>query len=89
MTRTLKLLLLSALGLSSGGWFIYNLGSRMNDLGENADPTLWEQAPGDIWLYLGGLMMLIAGSLTIAGFLMWKSEKRSGSSVQAGLTQPR
>lgn len=81
MTRTLRLLLLSAVGLSGGGWFIYHIGSRMNLLAENGDSTLWEQAPGDIWLYIGGLMMLIAGSLIIAGFLMWKSEKRSGRSV--------
>jgi hypothetical protein len=53
MTRTLKLLLLSALGLSSAGWFIYHLGSLMNLLAEKGDPTLWEQAPGDIWLYIG------------------------------------
>ena len=81
MTKTLKLLVLVAVGLSSGGWFIYHLGSRMNDSSDNWDPTLWEQAPGDIWLYVGGFMMLISGSLLIAGFRMWKSEKSSRSSV--------
>jgi len=82
MSRTLRFLLLSAVGLSGGGGFSYHLGSRMNLLAESGDPTLWEQAPGDLWLYVGGLMMLIAGSLIIAGFLVWKSEKRSGRSVQ-------
>jgi len=75
MTRTLKLLLLSALGLSSAGWFIYHLGSRMNLLAEKGDPTLWEQAPGDIWLYVGGLMMLISGALTVAAFLFWRGNR--------------
>jgi len=79
MTRTLRLLLLTAVGLSCGGWFIYHVGSRMNLLAEIRDPTLWEQAAGDIWLYVGGLMMLIAGSLIIAGVLIWKSEKSRSS----------
>jgi hypothetical protein len=44
----------------------------MNVAAENGDQTLWEQAPGDVWLYVGGLMMLFSGSLIIAAFLLWK-----------------
>ena len=75
--RPLKLLLIAALGLSSAGWFVYHLGSRMNLSAQKGDPTLWEQAPGDIWLYVGGLMMLISGALIGAAFLFWKGNRRA------------
>lgn len=75
MMTPLKLLLIAALGLSSAGWFIYHLGSRMNLSAQKGDQTLWEQAPGDIWLYIGGLMMLISGALIGAAFLFWKANR--------------
>ena len=75
--RPLKLLLIAALGLSSAGWFVYHLGSRMNLSAEKGDQPLWEQAPGDIWLYIGGLMMLISGALIGAAFLLWKGNRKA------------
>jgi hypothetical protein len=42
----------------------------------------WNQAPGDKWLYVGGLMMLIAGSLGAASFRLWRSAKREQQALQ-------
>jgi hypothetical protein len=75
MTKTLRVILLSALLLSSVGWFIYHLGSRMNLAVENENQALWERAPGDVWLYVGGVMMLLSGALIGAAFLFWKGNR--------------
>src|SRR5258706_4963376 len=69
MHRTVRVLLLSATLLLTGGWFLYHHGSRVNHESGIADQALWEQAPGDKWLYIGGLMMLISGSLGAAAVL--------------------
>jgi hypothetical protein len=83
MSRTLRVLLAAALTLSGAGWFMYHLGSRLNLAVANGDQALWDQAPGDVWLYAGGLMMLISGSLLVAAFLFWKGTRRevAGSSL--------
>ena len=66
MTRTIGVLLLSAMMLLGAGWFLYHFGSQQNLELLKTDETLWDQQAGDKWLYLGGLMMLIAGALTTA-----------------------
>ena len=66
MTRTVGVLLLAALMLLGGGWFLYHSGSRQNLAVLQKEETVWDQAPGDKWLYVGGLMMLISGALTAA-----------------------
>ena len=71
MDKTQRILMLSALILLGGGWFLYDLGSRLNLEAGDQEHLLWEQAPGDKWLYVGGLMMLIAGSLAAATFRLW------------------
>jgi len=76
MRRTERILLLVSILLLGGGWFLYDLGSRLNlELG-NYDSQLWDQAPGDKWLYVGGLMMLISGSLAAAAFRLWKNTRK-------------
>jgi hypothetical protein len=60
MDKVEKILLLSAVVLLGAGWFLYDLGSRVNLEAGDHDRLLWEQAPGDKWLYVGGLMMLIS-----------------------------
>ena len=63
-----RILLLVSILLMGGGWFLYDLGSRLNlEVGDH-ESVLLEQAPGDKWLYAGGLMMLISGSLAVATF---------------------
>jgi hypothetical protein len=83
MGKTEKILLLSALILLGAGWSLYHLGSQLNLQVGDYDPMLWEQAPGDKWLYAGGLMMLISGSLAAAAFRFWRGSKResAGSSL--------
>ena len=83
MGRTVKLLLLSALILLGTGWSLYHFGSQLNLAVSDYDQMLWDQAPGDKWLYVGGLMMLISGSLTAAAFLFWRGSRREaeGSSL--------
>ena len=75
MDNTQRNLVLSALILWGGGWFLYDLGSRLNLEAGDHEQLLWEQAPGDKWLYVGGLMMLIAGSLAAATFRLWRATR--------------
>ena len=76
MSKTERILLVSALTLLGGGCFLYDLGSRLNLEVANYQQELWEQAPGDKWLYVGGLMLLIAGSLAVAAFRLWIGGRR-------------
>jgi hypothetical protein len=76
MGRTVKVLLLSALMLLGAGWFLYHFGLQLNlEVGES-NQMLWDQAPGDKWLYVGGLMMLISGSLVAAALKLWRGARR-------------
>lgn len=76
MVRTVRLLLLSALILLGGGWVLYHFGSQLNLAISDSDKMLWDEAPGDKWLYAGGLMMLISGSLAAAAFRFWRGSRR-------------
>ena len=76
MDKAQRILFLSALILLGAGWFLYDLGSRLNLTVGDHEQMLWEQAPGDKWLYVGGLMMLIAGSLATAAFRLWWGVRR-------------
>jgi hypothetical protein len=87
MYKTVKLLLVSALLLLASGWFLYHLGSQLNLETVKEDQALWQQAPGDKWLYLGGLMMLISGSLAAAAVQIWSASKRGV--IAPTLTEPR
>jgi hypothetical protein len=79
MNRTIKVLLLSALILLGAGWSLYHLGSRLNLEVVDYDQMLWDQAPGDKWLYVGGLMMLISGSLAAAAFRFWRGSRKQAA----------
>lgn len=72
MRSPFKVLLLSALSLLAGGSLLYRLGSQMNLEGQRGDQMLWNNAPGDKWLYIGGVMMLIAGALAAAAVKVWR-----------------
>ena len=76
MGRTVKVLLLSALMLLGAGWFLYHFGLQLNLEVGDSNQMLWGQAPGDKWLYVGGLMMLISGSLVAAAVKLWRSARR-------------
>jgi len=75
MGKTERILLLSALMFLGGGWSLYHLGSQLNLAGDS-NQMLWDQAPGDKWLYVGGLMMLLSGSLAAAAVKLWRSGRR-------------
>lgn len=77
MTRTVGVLLLSALILLGAGWLLYQYGSRENlEVSHNVE-MLWEQTPGDKWLYVGGVMMLISGALGAAAAKVWSGGRRA------------
>ena len=76
MKKALRVLVISALMLLLAGSGLYYLGSQINVDVQNADPTLWEQSPGDKWLFIGGLMMLIAGSLSLAAVRVWLGRRK-------------
>ena len=83
MRKTERILLMLALILLGAGWSLYHLGSQLNLEVGGSEEMLWDQAPGDKWLYFGGLMMLISGSLGAAAFLVWNGSKKeaTGSSL--------
>jgi hypothetical protein len=90
MTKTIRALISSALMLLGAGWVLYHYGSQQNtwERGRLArsqqnlqvpqkDETLWDQEPGDKWLYVGGLMMLISGALAAAAVRVWSCGRRA------------
>jgi hypothetical protein len=79
MRKTERILSMFALILFGAGWSLYHLGSQLN-LEVGGEQMLWDQAPGDKWLYVGGLMMLISGSLAAAAFRFWR-ERRKGTAA--------
>lgn len=81
MGKTERVLLLSALIMLGAGWSLYHLGSQLNLEVGDYDQMLWEQAPGDKWLYVGGLMMLISGSLAAAAFRFWRGSRKEEASL--------
>jgi hypothetical protein len=88
MNRTVRILLMSALLLLGGGLLLYNYGSELNLEAEQSDQMLWEQTAGDKWLYAGGLMMLISGSLSLAAGKVWLGGSRNaGGSSLTGLRE--
>jgi len=76
MKKALRVLVISAVMLLLAGSALYHLGSQINVDVQNSDPTLWEQSPGDKWLFIGGLMMLIAGSLSLAAVRVWFGRRK-------------
>jgi hypothetical protein len=76
MKKSSRWLLITAFLLLAAGLGFYHLGSQINLAAESGDPTLWEQAPGDIWLYVGGLMMLLSGSCILAATKIWWTSRR-------------
>jgi hypothetical protein len=87
MKKALRVLVTSAVMLLLAGSGLYHLGSLINVDVQNADPTLWEQSPGDKWLFIGGLMMLIAGSLSLAAVRVWLGTRKE--SVNSSLNDLR
>jgi hypothetical protein len=102
MTRTIRVLLLSALILLGAGWVLYHYGSQQNtwERGRLArsqqnleapqkDEPLWDQEPGDKWLFLGGLMMLISGALVAAAVRVWSGGRRAERISQLNVGRDR
>jgi hypothetical protein len=71
-----RVLLIVAFLLLIAGLALYHLGSQINLGVENGDEMLWTNRPGDKWLYVGGVMMLIAGSLSLAAVKIWWKNRR-------------
>ena len=89
MTRTVGVLLLLALMLLGAGLFFYSLGSQQNLEVLKAEEVLWAQPPGDKWLYVGGLMILIAGALTTAAVKVLFAGKKGEVISAVGGTRSR
>jgi hypothetical protein len=71
-----RVLLLAAVILMGAGGFLYHYGSQQNESLPEKEETLWDQASGDRWLYVGGLMMLISGALGAAAVRVWRGNSR-------------
>jgi len=89
MTRTVAVLTLSALMLLGAGWFLYHNGSQQNLEVLQKEETLWDQAPGDKWLYIGGLMMLLSGALAAAAARVWSGGRRAEVISQLNVARDR
>lgn len=89
MTTKVGVLLLTALMLLGGGWFLYHSGSRQNLAVLQREETVWDQAPGDKWLYVGGLMMLISGALTAAAVRVWSGGRKAEVISQLNVARDR
>lgn len=76
MSKTIRVLLLSALFLFGAGSLVCYRGAELNGNMQNEDQTLWGQQPGDKWLYAGGLMILISGALALAAIKVWSGTRR-------------
>ncbi len=88
MSKTVRMLFMSALLLLGGGLLLYHYGSELKLEAEQTDQMLWEQTAGDKWLYAGGLMMLISGSLSLAAVKVWLGRNRNaGGSSLTGLRE--
>jgi hypothetical protein len=88
MNKTVRILLMSALLLLGGGFLLYHYGAELNLEAEQRDQMLWEQTAGDKWLYVGGLMMLISGSLSLAAMKLWWGRRRNaGGASLTGLRE--
>jgi len=86
MNNTVRILLMSALVLLGGGLLLYHYGLQLNLETDEQSRMLWEQSAGDLWLYAGGVMMLISGSLSLAAVkLWWRRNKGVGGSPLSGL----
>lgn len=86
MSKTVRMLLMSALLLFGSGLLLYHYGSDLNLEGEQRDQMLWEQTEGDKWLYAGGLMMLFSGALSLAAGKIWlRRNRNAGGSSLTGL----
>ena len=89
MARTVRMLLLWALILLAAGWFLYQFGSELNVEVATQDQAPWDQAPGDKWLYVGGLMMLISGSLAVAAVKVWRGSRQQTTSGRLNWPEDR
>jgi hypothetical protein len=86
MNNAVRILLLSALMLLGAGSLLYHYGSELNLKTQQQDQMLWEQTAGDKWLYTGGLMMLISGSLSLAAVKLWWGRSRNAAGSGSSLT---
>jgi hypothetical protein len=84
MNNAVRILLLSALMLLGAGSLLYHYGSELNLEAQQQDQMLWEQTAGDKWLYAGGLMMLISGSLAGAAIKVWIGARRERREFSLG-----
>jgi hypothetical protein len=94
MSKTVRVLLLAAVILMGAGGFLYHYGSEQNDSQQNEalpqkEETLWDQASGDKWLYVGGLMMLISGALGAAAVRVWRGNSRGEAISQLNVARDR
>lgn len=89
MTRTVRVLFLSALILLGAGGFLYHYGSQQNLALLQKEETLWDQAPGDKWLYVGGLMVLFSGALAAAAVRVWSGSSKAEVISQLNVARDR
>jgi len=76
MNRTLRMLIFFTMLFLVAGTFLYLRGSHLNLIAEGTEQMVWDQAPGDIWLYAGGLLILLGGALGTATVKFWMGVRR-------------
>ena len=75
--------------LLAAGALLYHRGSKMNLEVQNGDEMLWNNAPGDKWLCVGGVMMLIAGALAAAAVKVWRGSRHDPRSIHLIASEDR
>lgn len=88
MVSTVRKLLVSALMLLAAGSVLYYRGTQLNN-GFQGEGSFWDQAPGDKWLYVGGLLMLISGSLAVASVKLWMGSRREAAPCSLDVARDR
>lgn len=89
MSKTVRILVVTSLVLLALGAVLYHLGTRQNLLQPSVgEEPLWSQSPGDMWLYAGGLMMLLSGSLGVAAVKIWLQGRRQTVACSLSPEQP-
>lgn len=75
MNKTIRLLLTISLVLLAAGGLCYYYGHQQNLLNP-VDTNALQVSAGDKWLFAGGAMMLLAGSLGLGVIKFWIQERR-------------
>jgi hypothetical protein len=78
VNKTVRILLIISVAVLAAGGLIYYYGHEQNLLAAaTADPeAIMQISAGDRWLFAGGALMMLAGSLGLGAIKFWIHERR-------------